>query len=147
VVSESKSTPLLYNVLLPKPKPDPPVNSPMDVTNVAKPVTTEGRASTTARNKRNARMISRMERNKAKPPVKTEPVMIIEDSDSSIERFLAEEGFCGEQTHYNFVDNLPPCLRDNPDYSDIKPSLETHGELPKPPVAQKVASPCDQCGQ
>jgi hypothetical protein len=147
VVSESKSTPVPYSVLLPKPEPDPPVNSPMAVTKVAKPITTEARANTTARNKRNARMISRMERNKSKPPAKTEPVMISEDSDSSIERFLAEEGFCGEQTHYNFVDNLPPCLRDNPDYPGIKPSLETRGESSKPPVAQKVASPCDQCGQ
>jgi hypothetical protein len=118
----------------------------MGVTNVPKPITTEARANTTARNKRNARMISRMGRNKSKPPVKTEPVMISEDSDSSIEHFLAEEGFCGEQTHYNFVDNLPPCLRDNPDYPGIKPSRENLGESSKPPVAQKVASPCDQCG-
>jgi hypothetical protein len=147
VVSESKSTPVPYSVLLPKPEPDPPVNSPMAVTKVAKPITTEARANTTAKNKRNARMISRMERNKSKPPAKTEPVMISEDSDSSIERFLAEEGFCGEQTHYNFVDNLPPCLRDNPDYPGIKPFLETRGESSKPLVAQKVASPCDQCGQ
>jgi hypothetical protein len=147
VVSESKSTPVPYSVLLPKPEPDPPVNSPMAVTKVAKPITTEARENTTAKNKRNARMISRMERNKSKPPAKTEPVMISEDSDSSIERFLAEEGFCGEQTHYNFVDNLPLCLRDNPDYPGIKPSLETRGESSKPPVAQKVASPCDQCGQ
>jgi hypothetical protein len=147
VVSESKSTPVPYSVLLPKPEPDSPVNSPMAMTNVAKPATTEGRASTTARNKRNARMISRMERNKAKPPVKTEPVMISEDSDSSIEHFLAEEGFCGEQTHYNFVDNLPPCLRDNPDYPGVKPYLETRGESSKLPVAQKVTSPCDQCRQ
>jgi hypothetical protein len=146
VVSESKSTPVPYSVLLPKPELDPPVNSPMAVTKVAKPITTEARANTTAGNKRNVRMISRMERNKSKPPAKTEPVMISEDSDSSIERFLAEEGFCGEQTHYNFVDNLPPCLRDNPDYPGIKPSLEAHGESSKPPVAQKAASPCDQCG-
>jgi hypothetical protein len=41
--------------------------------------------------------------------------MISEDSDSSIERFLAEEGFCGEETPCDFVDNLPPCLRGNPD--------------------------------
>jgi hypothetical protein len=146
VVSESKSTPVPYSVLLPKPEPDPPVNSPMAVTKVAKPITTEARENTIAKNKRNAKMISRMERNKSKPPAKTEPVMISEDSDSSIERFLAEEGFCGEQTHYNFVDNLPPCLRDNPDYPGIKPSLETRGESSKPPVAQKVPSPCDQCG-
>jgi hypothetical protein len=146
VVSESKSTPIPYSVLLPKPKPDPPVNSLMAVTNVAKPITTEARENTTTRNKRNARMISCMERNKSKPPAKTEPVMISEDSESSIERFLAEEGFCGEQTHYNFIDNLPPCLRDNPDYPGIKPSRQTLGESSKPPVAQKVASPCDQCG-
>jgi hypothetical protein len=146
VVSESKSTPVPYSVLLPKPKPDPPVNSPMAVTNVAKPITTKDRAKTAARNKKNARMISRMERNKSKPPAKTEPVMISEDSDSSIECFLAKEGFCVEETPYDFIDNLPPCLRDNPDYPGIKPSRETLGESSKPPVAQKVASPCDQCG-
>jgi hypothetical protein len=91
-------------------------------------------------------MISRMERNKSKPPAKIEPVMISEDSDSSIEHFLAEEGFCGEETPCDFVDNLPPCLRDNPDYPVIKPSRETLRESSKPPLAQKVASPCDQCG-
>jgi hypothetical protein len=143
VVSESKSTPVPYSVLLPKPKPDSPVNSPMAVTNVAKPITTKDRAKTAARNKNNSRMISRMERNKSKPPAKTEPVMISEDSDSSIERFLAEEGFCGEETPYDFIDNLPPCLKDNPDYLGINPSRETLGESSKPPIAQKVASPCD----
>jgi hypothetical protein len=146
VVSESKSTPVPYSVLLPEPKPDPSANSPMAVTNEPKPITTEARANNTARNKRNARMISRMERNKSKPPAKTEPVMISEDSDSSIERFLSEEGFCGEETPCDFVDNLPPCLRDNPDYLGIKSFHETLGESSKPPVAQKVASPCDQCG-
>jgi hypothetical protein len=146
VVSESKSIPIPYSVLLPKPKPDSIVNSPMAVTKVAKPLTTEARANTTVRNKRNARMISRMERNKSKPPAKTEPVMISEDSDSSIERFLAEEGFCGEETPCDFVDNLPPCLRGNPDYPGIKPPFETRGESSNPPSAQKVTTPCDQCG-
>jgi hypothetical protein len=146
VVSESKSTPVPYSVLLPEPKPDPSANSPMAVTNEPKPITTEARANTTARNKRNARMISRMERNKSKPPAKTEPVMISEDSDSSIERFLSEEGFCGEETPCDFVDNLPPCLRGNPDYPGIKSSRETLGESTNPPSAQKVATPCDQCG-
>jgi hypothetical protein len=148
MVSESKSTPVPYSVLLPKPEPDSLVNSPMTVTNVAKPITTKARAKTAAntKNKKSARMISRMERNRSKPPVKTEPVMISEDSDSSIERFLAEEGFCGDEPPYDFVDNLPPCLRDNPDYPGIKPPLETLGESSKPPSAQKVATPCDQCG-
>jgi hypothetical protein len=146
MVSESKSIPIPYSVLLPKPKPDSIVNSPMAVTNVAKPLTTEARENTTIRNKRNARMISRMERNKSKPPAKTKPVMISEDSDSSIERFLAEEGFCGEETPCDFVDNLPPCLRGNPDYPGIKPPFETRGESSNPPSAQKVTTPCDQCG-
>jgi hypothetical protein len=146
VVSEGKSTPVPYSVLLPKPEPNPSANSPMAVTNEPKPITTEARANTTAKNKRNARMISRMERNKSKPPAKTEPVMINEDSDSSIERFLAEEGFCGEETPCDFVDNLPPCLRGNPDYPGIKSSREILGESSNPPSAQKVATPCDQCG-
>jgi hypothetical protein len=143
VVSESKSMPIPYSVLLPKPKPDSIVNSPMAVTKVAKPLTTEDRANTTARNKRNARMISCMERNKPKPPAKTEPVMISEDSDSSIERFLAEEGFCDEETPCDFIDNLPPCLKGNPDYPGIKPAFETCGESSNPPSAQKVTTPCD----
>jgi hypothetical protein len=76
VVSESKSTPVPYSVLLPEPKPDSPVHSPMAVTKVAKPITTKARAKTAARNKKNARMISRMERNKSKPPAKTEPITV-----------------------------------------------------------------------
>jgi hypothetical protein len=146
MVSESKSTPVPYSVLLPEPKPDSPLNSPMAMTKVAKPITTKDRAKTAARYKKNARMISRMERNKSKPPAKTEPIMVSEDSDSSIERFLAEEGFCGDEPPHDFVENLPPCLRDNPDFPGIKPPYETLGESSNPPPAQKVASPCDQCG-
>jgi hypothetical protein len=146
IISESKSTPVPYSVLLPEPKPDSPLNSPMAVTKAAKPTTTKARAKTAARNKKNARMISRMERNKSKPPAKTEPIMVSEDSDSSIERFLAEEGFCGDEPPHDFVENLPPCLRDNPDFPGIKPPYETLRESSKPPSAQKVASPCDQCG-
>jgi hypothetical protein len=146
VVAEGKPTPVPYSVLLPKPEPDSPLNSPMAVTKVAKPITQKARAKTNARNKKNARMISRMERNKSKPPAKTEPIVVSEDSDSSIERFLAEEGFCDDKPPYDFVDNLPPCLRDNPDFPGIKPPYETLGESSNPPSAQKVASPCDQCG-
>jgi hypothetical protein len=146
MVSESKSIPIPYSVLLPKPKPDSIVNLPMAVTKVAKPLTIEAGENTIVRNKRNARMISCMERNKSKPPAKTESVMISEDSDSSIERFLAEEGFCGEETPCDFVDNLPPCLRGNPDYPGINPPFETNGESSNPPSTQKVTTPCDQCG-
>jgi hypothetical protein len=92
IVSESKSTPVPYSVFLPEPKPDSPLNSPMAVTKVAKLTTTKARAKTAARNKKNARMISRMERNKSKPPAKTDPIMVSEDSDSSIERFSRRRG-------------------------------------------------------
>ena len=146
MVSESKTTPVPYSVLLSAPKPNSPLNSPMAVTKVAKPITTKARAKTAVRNKKNARKISRMERNKSKPPAKTEPITIGDDSDSSIERFLAEEGFCGDEPPYDFVDNLPPCLRDNSDYPGIKPPFETRGESSNPPSAQKGATPCDQCG-
>jgi hypothetical protein len=97
VVSMSKSTPVPYSVLLPKPEPDPFANSPMAVTKVAKPITTKARAKTTVRNKKNARMISRMERNKSKPPAKTDPITVGDDSDLSVERFLAKEGFYGDE--------------------------------------------------
>ena len=145
MVSESKSTPVPYRVLLPKPETHSPVNSHMAVTKVAKPLTTKARAKTAARNKKNARMISRMERNKSKPPAKTKPILLREDSDSSIEHFLAEEGFCGDEPPYDFVDNLPPCLRDNHDFPGIKPSRETLGESSNSPSSQKVALPCNQC--
>ena len=102
MVSEGKTTPIPYSVLLPTPEPD----SPMAVTKAAKPITTKARAKNVVRNKKNARMISRMERNKSKPPVKTEPITIGDDSDSSIECFLAQEGFGDDEPPYDFVDNF-----------------------------------------
>jgi hypothetical protein len=147
VVSESKPIPIPYSVLLPEPKPDSIVNPPMAVANEPKPLAIEDRANTTVRNKGNTRMISRMERNTHKTPAKAEPVMISEDSDSSIERFLAEEGFCDQETPCDFVDNLPPCLKGNLDYLGIKPPFETRGESSNPTSTQKVTTPCDQCGQ
>jgi hypothetical protein len=85
----------------------------MAVTKVAKPITTKAREKTAVRNKKNARMIFRMERNKSKPPAKTDPITVGDNSDSSVERFLAKEGFYGDEPPYDFVDNLPPCLQDN----------------------------------
>jgi hypothetical protein len=86
-----------------------------------------------------------MARNKPKPPAKTEPIVVSMDSDSSIECFLAEEGFC-DKPPYDFVKNLPPCMRDNPDFPGIEPPHETLGESSKPPTAQPVAASCNQCG-
>jgi hypothetical protein len=155
VVTETKPTPVPYNILLPKPEPDPPTSLPMAVTKRAqldKPTTRKPKpkTGTNARGKKNARQISRMARNKSKPPVKLEPIAVSEDSDSEVERFLTEEypyseGLCNKPP-YDFVKNLPPCLRDNPDFPGIKPSHETLGESSKPPSVQNADAPCDQCG-
>jgi hypothetical protein len=142
MVSRDETNPVPYSVLLPTPEPD----SPMAETKAVKPITSKARAKNAVKSKRNARLISRMERNKSKPPVKTEPITIGDDSDSSIERFLAREGFDNDEPPYDFIDNLPPCLKDNPDYPGIKSSFETRGETSKPSPAQKATAPCDQCG-
>jgi hypothetical protein len=155
MVTERKPTPVPFSVLLPKPKPESPTSLPITVTKqteVAKPTTKKTRAKTGAntRGKKNARLISCMARNKSKPPAKSEPIVVSEDSDSDIERFLAEEypyseGLCGKPPH-DFVKNLPPCLRDNPDFPGIEPLHETLGESSKLPSVQTVAPPCGQCG-
>jgi hypothetical protein len=155
VVTETKPTPVPYSVLLPKPKPDLPTNLPMAVTKhaeVDRPTTKNPKPKTGGNSKgnKNARLISRMARNKPKPPVKLEPIMVSEDSDSEVERFLADkypysEGLCNKPP-YDFVKNLPPCLRDNPDFPGIEPPHETLGESSKPSIARPVAAPCDQCG-
>jgi hypothetical protein len=84
-----------------------------------------------AKGKRNARLISRMARNKPKPSAESNPIVLSEDSDSDIEHFLASEypysqGLCAEPS-YDFVSNLPPCLKDDPNYPGInclvKPSV------------------------
>jgi hypothetical protein len=142
MVSGNETNPVPYSVLLPTPEPD----SPMAKAKVVKPITSKARAKNAVKSKRNARLISRMERNKSKPPVKTEPITIGDDSDSSIERFLAREGFDNDEPPYDFIDNLPPCLKDNPDYPGIKSSFETRGETSKPSPAQKATAPCDQYG-
>jgi hypothetical protein len=90
VVAESKPTPVPYDVLLPRPKPESPTSLPKSVpkqTVVAKATTQNTRAKIgfDTRGKKNARLISRMARNKSKLPAKTEPIMVSEESDSDIE--------------------------------------------------------------
>jgi hypothetical protein len=121
-------------------------------TEVAKATTCKTRAKSgvNTRGKKNARLISRMARNKPKPPVKLEPIAISEDSDSEVERFLTEEypyseGLC-DKTSYDFVKNSPPYLCDDPEFHGIEPPCETRGESSEPPPNQAVTPPCDQCG-
>jgi hypothetical protein len=139
VVSEVKIVPPVpYHVLLPKPSSDPPIDLPHTVTKsveTVKPMSKKPKANltTNAKGKKNARLISRMERNKPKPPVEPNPIVLSEDSDSEVERFLAREypysqGLCAEPS-YDFVSNLPPCLQDDPNYPGIKLPCETLGHL------------------
>jgi hypothetical protein len=155
VVAERKSTPVPYDVLLPRPKPELPTSFPKSIPKQAEATKSTTRKTRTktrvdTRGKKNARLISRMVRNKPKLPAKTEPITISEDSDSDIERFLSEEypyskGLCSKPPH-DFVRNLPPCLRNNPDFPGIEPLHETLGESSRPPSVQPVVVPCDQCG-
>ena len=77
-----------------------------------------------------------MARNKPKPSVEQKPIILSEDLDSDIERFLANEYpysqcLCPEPP-YDFVSNLPPCLKHNPSYPGIKLPNETLGNVTKP---------------
>jgi hypothetical protein len=122
VVSETKAEPPVpFHILLPKASVDPPIDLPDIGTEKAetikKPMSKKPKANPTAnaKGKKNARLISRMARNKPKPSAESNPIVLSEDSDSDVERFLASEypysqGLCPEPP-YDFVSNLPPCLR------------------------------------
>jgi hypothetical protein len=145
MVTESKPTPVPYSVLLPKPLPDPPTNLPVAM--IAKPTVDrpKAKAGVNAKGKKNSRLISRMARNRSKTSANADPIVVSESSDSEIERFLADEypyseGLC-DKPACDFVNNLPPCLRDNPKFPGIKLTQGTLGESLKIPDA-----PCDQCG-
>lgn len=76
--------------------------------------------------------------------------MVSEDSDSEIERYLASEypyyeGLC-DKPPFEFVKNLPPCLRDDPNFLGIELPRGTLGDSSKPLSAQPAVPPCDQCG-
>jgi hypothetical protein len=114
--------------------------------NKGKGVTTVDR-----KEKKNARLISRFSRNKPKPNIDQKPIVLSKDSDSDIEHFLAEEypyshGLFFKKP-YDYVSNLPPCVKNDPNYPGIKMLKETPNNLNKPsPVMPKPnQSPCTQC--
>jgi hypothetical protein len=158
VVIETKAEPPVpLHVLLPKPSADPKVDLPDIGTDKSeptkKPMSKKPKANPTAnaKGKRNARLISRMARNKPKPSAERDPIVLSEDSDSDVERFLASEypysqGLCPEPP-YDFVTNLPPCLRNDPSYPGIKLPNETlsHMSKPSPALSNPTQSSCDQC--
>jgi hypothetical protein len=119
-----------------KPLPDPKVTEqaheqatqPNDsVKNSNKPTgkTSKGDVDLSFKNKRAGRLISRKLRNKSNPHASSiKMIEIHESSDSEIDRFLAEEDPLSFQPHldqpYNFVDNLPPCLKHSEGFPGIK---------------------------
>jgi hypothetical protein len=158
LVTETRDEPHVpLHLLLPKPSANLPIDLPDTVTKnvevIKNPMSKKLKVNLAAnvKGKRNARLISRMERNKPKPPVEPNPIVLSEDSDSEVERFLASEypysqGLCVEPL-YDFVSNLLPCLKDDPNYPGIKLPCETLGHFPKPSPAlsKPTQSPCDQC--
>jgi hypothetical protein len=144
MVTEAKvEPPVPFHILLPPPKPstDPKVDLPdaiaKKVETIKKPVSKKPKANPTAnaKGKKNARLISRMARNKPKPSAESKPIVLSEDSNSDVEHFLASEypysqGLCPEPP-YDFVTNLPPCLKDNPSYPGIKFPNETLSHVSK----------------
>jgi hypothetical protein len=76
-------------------------------------------------NKRSGRLISRSLRNKSKSHVSSiKAIEVHGSSDSKIKKFLAEEDPSYSKPDlsqtYDFVDNLPPCLKHNEDFPGIK---------------------------
>jgi hypothetical protein len=153
VVSEVKvKTPVPYHVLLPKLSADPPIDLPHTVTKsveAVKHVSKNPKANLTAnvKGKKNAHLISRLARNKPKPPIEPNPIVLSEDSDSEVERFLASEypylqGLFVEPS-YDFVLNLPPCLKDDPNYLGIELPHETlaHSSKPSPALSKPTRHP------
>jgi len=160
VINEAKvGPPVPFHVLLPSPKPsvDPDIYLPDvladKVEAIKNPVSKKSKGNPTVdgKGKKNARLISRMARNKPKPSVEQKPIVLSEDSDSDIERFLASEypysqGLCSEPP-FDFVSNLPPFLRKNPSYPGIKLPNEALGNItkPSPAFSKPGQSSCDQC--
>jgi hypothetical protein len=160
MVSETKvRPPMPFHALLTSPKPStsPDINLPDVITDKIEDVKwpvkkkVKGNPIVDGKGKKNARLISRLARNKPKPNIDQKPIVLSEDSDSDIRRFLASEypysqGLCSEPP-YDFVFNFPPFLKKNHSYTGIKLSNETLSVLnkPSPAISKPGQSSCDQC--
>jgi hypothetical protein len=165
VVSETLAGPAVpLHILLPPIKPsvcpdldlpDALVNSCAkdDVKSIRRPGRKKDNSDTTVdrRGKKNARLISRLAQNKPKQNIDQNPIVLSEDSDFDIKCFLAEEylyshGLCSKGP-YDYVSNLPPCLKHDPNYPRIKLHKEAPGNLKKPsPLISNPEQPsCVQC--
>jgi hypothetical protein len=120
------------------------MSNPCSKDNVKKPARKKGKGNTYVNNKGNkvARWVSRCAQNKPKQNTDQKPIVLSKDSDSEIERFLAKEYPYSHGLYsvdpYDYVSNLPPCLKDDPNFPGIKFDSGTAGNLkePSPVVTQ-----------
>jgi hypothetical protein len=105
----------------------------------------KGNVDINYKNKKVAHWVSRCARNKPKPcPYTENTIEISEGSDSKIERFLAEEypysyGLCPDKP-YDYVTNLPPCLKENPDFPGIKLHDEPTCQMDDSPAINTISA-------
>jgi hypothetical protein len=97
------------------------------------------------KNKRVRRLISRRLCNNSNSHVSSISIIEVhESSDSEINRSLAEEDPHLFEPHldrpYNFVDNLPPCLKRNVEFPGIKLGNESNVHVEYAPVHNHVCS-------
>jgi hypothetical protein len=111
----------------------------------------KGNTDVNSRGKKVARWVSRCARNKPKQNTDQKSIVLSEDSDSKIEHFLTEEypyshGLCSVEP-YDYMSNLPPCLKNDPNFTGIKLDSGTPGNLKEPsPVVTRPDQPqCTQC--
>jgi hypothetical protein len=107
----------------------------------------KGSVDVNYKNKRPGHCISRCAQNKSKPCADTNnTIELSEDSYSEIERFLAEEyplsyGLCPDRP-YDYVSNLPPCLKDNPEFPGIRFCDKPTCRVDNSPIVNAIMCQC-----
>jgi hypothetical protein len=111
----------------------------------------KGNSDINYKGKRATHWVSQCTRNKPKPCAEQTTIVLSEDSNSKIEWFLTEEypysyGLCFGKP-YDYVTNLPPCLKDNPDFPGIKINSEPIGQMENSPPAntESIQPQCNEC--
>jgi hypothetical protein len=111
----------------------------------------KGNTNFNRKGKKAARWVSRCAHNKPKQNTDQKPIVLSEDSDSKIEQFFTKEypyshGLCSIEP-YDYVSNLAPCLKDDPNFPRIKFDSGTPGNLKdaSPVMPRPDRSQCDEC--
>jgi hypothetical protein len=101
--------------------------------------------------KKSVRWVSRCVHNKPKENTDQQPIMLSEDSNSEIEWFLTEEYPCSHSLcsvkPYDYVKNLPPCIKDEPNYLGIKLDRGTvsQSRISSPVITRPDQPQCNEC--